>query len=77
VRKSIEEALKPMIASSDLSLTPVEYVRYLASHLDNVRIALSRAEEAEKTTISFVEATRPLIRMARDALLDIANSSNF
>jgi hypothetical protein len=77
VRKSIADALKPIIEASNLSMSPVDYVRYLSTQLDNVRIALSRAEEAEKTTISLVEATRPQVRMARDALLDIANSRDF
>jgi len=77
VRKSIETALRPMVASANLSLTPVDYLKYLATQLDNVRIALSRAEEAEKTPLSLVEVTRPQVRMCRDALLDIANSRDF
>jgi len=77
MRRSIESALKPMIASANLNLTPVEYLRYLAAQLDNVRIALSRAEEAEKTTISLVEVTRPQVRICRDALNDIVNSRDF
>jgi len=66
-----------MVASANLSLTPVDYLKYLATQLDNVRIALSRAEEAEKTPLSLVEVTRPQVRMCRDALLDIANSRDF
>ena len=77
MRKSIEYALKPIVAASNLNMTPVDYLKYLATHLDNVRIALSRAEEAEKTPISLVEVTRPQVRMARDALLDIAASRDF
>jgi len=77
VRKSIEGALRPMIASSNMNMTPVDYLKFLSTQLDNVRIALSRAEEAEKRPISLVEATRPQVRMARDALIDIANSRDF
>jgi hypothetical protein len=77
MRKSIEAALKPMIPASNLSMTPADYLKFLSTQLDNVRIALSRAEEAEKTPISLVEVTRPQVRVARDALLDIVNSRDF
>jgi len=40
-------------------------------------IALNRAEEAEKTTLSMVGVTRPQIRIAGDALLDVVNSRGF
>jgi hypothetical protein len=77
MRKSIEDALKPMISASNLNLAPGDYLKYLATQLDIVRVALSRAEEAERTPISLVEATRPQVRMARDALYDIVNSRDF
>jgi len=77
MRKSIEYAPKPIIASANLNLTSVDYLKYLATQLDNVRIALSRAEEAEKTPLSLVEVTKPQVRMAMDALLDTVNSRDF
>ena len=74
MRKSIEEALEPMIADSKDRLPPIDYLRYIATMLEIVQNGLTEAENAEHAPLSLVERTKPIIQACIDALYEICDS---